>query len=817
MKDIIDIAKTPVRLIIISYSIIQAAVYLIFSLDNAPQRIITSIIMILLVLFITGIKKLTRLHLSIIMPLSIAAVEIISASFFTDGNRLIYVFLIGASLAGFLYVNVIGLLVTSSLISITVIYLILGCNIRLLGPSYSLNDNLFNFFGMFFNFVVILMIGKYSVGMLSRSRRTGNTFDKVLEETSSLIVIVNNQARVEYISKSFAVILGIDEQEYAINMPFVDLFPSIELKYFFGELLEREGKIETTFEIKTYNGTQPSDVRYFMLHSIPMSEKIYGSETSGIHTGESGIARFFDCVEITPIVELQRTAEAATRTKSEFLAMMSHEIRTPLNAIIGISQIQLEDKNLPEEYASAQEKIFSSGSSLLGIINDILDMSKIETGKLELNIQEYDLPSLINDTVQLNIVRIGSKPVKFILEINESLPAKLFGDELRIKQILNNLLSNAIKYTERGQIKLSVKHAIAEETVHLSFAVEDTGQGMKDEDITRLFTEYSRFNADANRNTEGTGLGLNITQKLVETMNGEINAESEYGKGSLFTVTIQQGMKEYIPIGKDHVKRLCNFTFISERQAVKMQITRELMPYGSVLVVDDVDTNLFVAEGLLKPYGLNIETANSGYTVIEKVENGNIYDVIFMDHMMPLMDGIETTQKLRKLGYKGIIVALTANALAGNDEIFAHKGFDGFIPKPIDIRLLNSILNKFIRDRNPEEAMKYKPKTSMETEKPEIKPKMMKAFCSDSEKAIIALKGSILNNDMKLFTSAAHAIKSALYNVKEIETAKTASALEDAGRRGITEYIDSNAENFIKTLEDINRKFNAELLRIQTL
>ncbi|MCL2801468.1 MAG: ATP-binding protein [Treponema sp.] len=809
MKDLIKATKTPVRLIVIAYSIIQASVYVIFSLDNAPQRIIISALMIFLVLFVTKIKGLTRLHLSIIMPLSIAAVELIAASVFTEGNRLIYIFLIGASLVSFLYVNVKGLFISNLIICTAVVILITVFDIRLLGPSYSSNDDLFSFFGMAFNFVVIQMIGKYSVGMLSRSQQTGVTFDKVLQETSSLIVIVNNEARVEYISKSFAKILDIEKQEYAINLPFVDLFPNIELKYFFGELLERYGTIETTFDIKTKveastangqpSGLQPEITRSFLLHSIPMGK-------IDPNSGNFGIARFFDCVEITPIIESQRTAEAATRSKSEFLAMMSHEIRTPLNAIIGISQIQLEDSSLPDKYAAAQEKILTSGSSLLGIINDILDMSKIETGKLQSNIMEYDTPSFINDTIQLNIVRIGSKPIKFILDINENLPSKLFGDELRLKQILNNLLSNAFKYTEGGHVKLSVKHAVIDNSVYLSFDIEDTGQGLKEEDKKRLFTEYLRFNSEANRNTEGTGLGLNITQKLVEMMDGKITVESEYGKGSVFSVTVKQGMNEYIPIGKELTDRLCSFTYSGEKQAVKLQILREIMPYGKVLVVDDVETNLFVAEGLLKPYKLSIETVNSGFSAIEKIKNGRVYDIIFMDHMMPVMDGIETTDKIRRLGYGHPIVALTANALSGNDEMFAQKGFDGFIPKPIDIRILNNTLIKYIKDKNPEEAKKYISETVIENEQQEITPKMIQVFCRDTEKAIKILK---VKDDIKLFNTTVHAMKSALWNIGEKDTSEIASALEEAGRRNDFDYISANTGKFINQLSKLINHFNS--------
>ena len=502
-------------------------------------------------------------------------------------------------------------------------------------------------------------------------------------------------------------------------------------------------------------------------------------------------------------------AEARNKAKGEFLAAMSHEIRTPMNAILGIAQIQLQKDDLPDEYALALDKIYGSGESLLGIINDILDMSKIESGKFEINPSEYDMPSLINDAIQLNIVRIGSKPIEFLLDIDENLPSKLFGDELRLKQILNNLLSNAIKYTDKGYVKLSVNHSVMDGgDITLRFTVEDTGQGMKSEDQKRLFSEYSRFNADTNRGIEGTGLGLNISMKLVEMMAGTIKVQSEYGKGSTFIAEVRQQAVEYCAIGAELAERLRNFTFASKRQISKLQITRFPMPYGKVLVVDDVDSNLYVAVGLLTPYKLNIETANSGFEAISKIESGKIYDVIFMDHMMPQMDGIQTTQKLRESGYTGTIVALTANALVGNGEMFKQSGFDGFIPKPIDLRHLNAVLNKFIRDRYPEEAEKYNSPMDVVEPVGAADPKLIQIFCRDAEKAVVTLRETITNGDIKLFTTTVHAIKPVLANLGENEASDAAFMLEKAGLSGDKDYILSNTENFINTLADLIQRLN---------
>ena len=503
-------------------------------------------------------------------------------------------------------------------------------------------------------------------------------------------------------------------------------------------------------------------------------------------------------------------ANAANITKNRFLASMSHEIRTPMNVIIGIAQIQLSKGNLTEDYEAALKRIYNSGGILLGIINDILDLSKIETGKMELNPTLYDMPSLVHDAVQLNIVRIESKPIEFKLDIDENLPSKLIGDELRIKQILNNLLSNAIKYTKEGYVKLSIKHTASGKNVSLCFIVEDKGQGMKPEDVNKLFSEYIRFNLESNLATEGTGIGLNITKNLVELMEGTITAESTYGKGSVFTVTIMQKAVECEAIGAELSQRLRNFTFSGEKQLAGLQIMRYPMPYGKVLVVDDVETNLFVAEGLLSPYKINIETVLSGFAAIEKVQAGNVYDVIFMDHMMPQMDGMEATKRLREMNYKGVIVALTANAIAGNAEMFKQNGFDDFIAKPIDARHLNDILDKYIRKNHPEEAQKYKPEMTGETASSKINPKMLEVFRRDAEKAIKTLRETAASGDIKLYTTTAHAMKSALANVGESQKSKVALLLEEAGIKGDWTYINANTENFAQMLEQLVKELTPQ-------
>jgi signal transduction histidine kinase/CheY-like chemotaxis protein len=426
--------------------------------------------------------------------------------------------------------------------------------------------------------------------------------------------------------------------------------------------------------------------------------------------GETAQLRY--SVDITELHNAKEQAETANRVKSDFLARMSHEIRSPLNAILGITEMQLEKEGLPPDTVEALDKVNNSGHMLLNIINDILDLSKIESGKMELVPANYEVASVINDTVHLNIVRFESKPIKFSLKVDENVPAKLFGDDLRIKQVLNNILSNAFKYTDSGRVDMTISADTAGEgapdsggSVTLVFRVSDTGHGMTQDQIKRVFEDYARFTTEANRQIEGTGLGMSITKHFVDLMKGKITVESEPGKGSTFTIRIPQGYVDSTVLGKEGAANLEQLHIDRKAGNKRASIIREYMPYGRVLVVDDMEPNLYVAKGLLGPYGLSIDTSSNGPEAIEKIKSGQTFDIIFMDHYMPEMDGMETTKIIRSLGYKEPIIALTANALVGQAKIFLENGFDGFISKPIDTRQLNSALNKYIRDKYPAETV----------------------------------------------------------------------------------------------------------------
>jgi len=533
-------------------------------------------------------------------------------------------------------------------------------------------------------------------------------------------------------------------------------------------------------------------------------------------------------MDITELVTAKQLAEQSNRAKGIFLAQMSHEIRTPMNAILGISEIFLQNKDSSANGAAIANvdegfrKIYESGSLLLNIINDILDFSKIEAGKLEIIPKKYEIPTFINDTVQINRIRYENKPIEFNLNLDENTPLEVIGDELRIRQILNNLLSNAFKYTETGKVEFSVSFEKGkdENSVILIYKVNDTGQGMNDDQLNRLFSEYERFNMDTNHGISGTGLGMSITKNLIELMNGEILVESDVGKGSLFTVRIPHEKCNPLVCGREIADSLHNFSFRNTTLVKNEQIIHEYMPDNKILVVDDVESNLYVAKGLLLPYGMFIETAKNGLEAIEKIKNNGEYDVVFMDHMMPKMNGMKATEIIRGMGYIRPIIALTANVISGQEEIYLSNGFDGFLAKPIDSRELDILLRRFILDKGPfaKQALSvmHTPLDESEEEKNVKMAEIKKYFLIDAENAISILNDlfkrleSLDDKDMELYTVTVHGIKTVLANINEKNLSETASKMEQAGYNRNFAVITNETPVFIDALQQLLDKFKAE-------
>jgi len=581
----------------------------------------------------------------------------------------------------------------------------------------------------------------------------------------------------------------------------------------------KEGHVKLETEFVLGDSTRSVDIE---LRRIPYQDSFaivgYILDMTEVHEREMELI-----LRDRQLQEAVKEAEAANKAKSAFLSTMSHEIRTPMNAILGITEIQLQNESLDPVIMEAFGKIYISGDLLLGIINDILDLSKIEAGKLELMTSDYEIASLISDTAQLNMMRIGSKPIEFELNIDENIPSQLSGDELRVKQILNNLLSNAFKYTDEGTVVLSVsvKETGDAGKVILEFVISDTGQGMTEEQISELFDEYSRFNKEANRTTEGTGLGMSITRNLIRLMDGDIEIESQPGAGSTFTICLPQGVAGSSVLGKELAENLRQFRSSSRSQMRRVQITRDLMPYGSVLIVDDVETNIYVARGVMTPYGLKIDSADSGYEAIEKIKSGKVYDIVFMDHMMPGMDGIEATKIIREMGYEHPIVALTANAVAGQADIFLGNGFDEFISKPIDIRQLNTVLNKLIRDKQPPEVLEaarqqaeernetVSEKSAEQEPEKEIAHRFAEIFVRDACKSLAVLDsimekdGPLGEDDVRTYVIHIHGLKSALANIGQMELSAAALKLEITGREGNCEAISTETPAFLVSLRTL--------------
>lgn len=384
-------------------------------------------------------------------------------------------------------------------------------------------------------------------------------------------------------------------------------------------------------------------------------------------------------------------AEQKNAAKSIFLARMSHEIRTPINAVLGMNQMILKGtkEETTREYA---EDVDSAAQLLLGIVNEILDLSKIEAGKMTLVESEYALSSVIYDVANMTAIRAHSKNINFVVDIDSKTPEKLYGDDVKLRQILTNILSNAVKYTDEGKVVLTLRSRICDdgENAELTFSISDTGIGIKKEDLPRLFDEFSRFDEQKNKVVEGSGLGMSITVQFLKLMNSELKVESEYGSGSVFSFTVMQRICSEVQIG--------DFTSHFNGRREKYFVDKNLISEGKkILVVDDNALNRKVFMAQLKDTKLQVDEAESGEKCLE-LAAGEKYNMIFLDHMMPFMDGIETLKRLRQqennINEGTPVIALTANVIDGAKEFYLNEGFDGYLSKPVENEALMKLLKR---------------------------------------------------------------------------------------------------------------------------
>lgn len=712
--------------------------------------------------------------------------------------------------------------------------------------------------GLIINLAVIVSTSVYIAGNMIGLSNMKNVSDALYEETAqytadgNLSVMENLKKLEEYKEdsrKSGQIMPGSGFGEYSDPVAFfIEIFlmflciafPMIMLTYFAFQRITVRPIENLSGYIQGYADAR-DDEKLSYMQSVKNVEPEVHDDIWEMYNATKRMMRdivdYIDTQKKEQELESElQVAKEANTAKTNFLSNMSHEIRTPINSILGMNEMILRESTEAgvKQYA---DNIKQSGDTLLRIVNDILDLSRIEAGKLQIQPQQYDFAGTVNNLISMVDVQAEDKGLKLEVNINPNIPSVLFGDEKRIVQCVTNILSNAVKYTMEGRIELTVDfNKESENEIALAFTVTDTGMGIKQEDLEKLFTPYERFEEKKNYNIEGTGLGMDIVRSLLAMMNSRLTVNSVYGEGSTFSFAVKQEVIQWEPIGdvKEHYNRNKGEEYVY-RESFQA-------PDAKVLVVDDTNMNLVVIKGLLKQTRINIDTADSGKEALKMVQKHR-YDIIFIDHRMPGMDGIETHRHMvsdfENPNRFAPCIALTANAISGAREMYLAEGFQDYLAKPISVERLEKMIVKYLPkelvitpkdadfDTNPikEEVEEEKDafadfdmskfeeldginiKMAMKNcDQPEILKEALSEFHFTIDTHANALEEYVKTGDIRNFTIAVHALKSNSRLIGAMKLSGVAETMEELGNANDVDAINERLPQLLTLYRSYKEK-----------